>query len=185
MSWPTAAQVTLFMEAAGLTVPAGLVTDDLVAAAIEAFELATGWTPFLAQAGTRTFRLGRYRCALPLDAGLLAMSAVTRDGSPVSDARLLGGDPAVAVEFSDPGPAEIVITGDWGRMATVSEGAAHAVKCLAAAMAWDAIQLGQTQTPIEWRDGDIAEKFARERVPGWRADVEAGIARYQRVSGGL
>ncbi len=200
-TWPTAADLLLFLQAAGLVTDTLTEAQDLLEldTAIEAaraeFEQRTHWEPFLAATQTRKYDapLGTN---LILDAGLLTCTSVSVAGAllvadidywlaPANAA--LRGRPYTRVEFrSMPvcDPQQIVIVGSWGRFAALPPEARLAV--LGGAARRLAPQLGAavSRGVVMWREGDVQEQYGPEPFGGlaaaWQKLMERGVATYTR-----
>lgn len=86
VAWPLAAELTSRLSGLGIaSLPTGVVADDMIAAAVSAFEQQTGWVPFLQTTSGSRYLHPTFDYVLPLGCGYTAISAVKTGYSP-SDA---------------------------------------------------------------------------------------------------
>lgn len=178
-----------------LTVKAG-------AAAAE-WERRTAWRPFLAQAGqSRRFDAPWAARTLELSGGLLSLTTLTVD----DDARTLDEDfwlgpenaaakglPYTFVEFAGRAVASarrgIEITGDWGRMETLTDDIWQAVLHYGACLCYPELSLGISKGAYSIRDVNFEIRYAGAgngplflEAQTWKSVFDAAVRRYKRVS---
>lgn len=192
--WPTSAELSEFMEMAGLDT--SVVDVPACAAAGQAeFERLCGWRPFLGTTQTRKFDAPVDGWKLHLDGALLTVTSLTVDGQAyvadsdyylMPDNAVNRGAAYTWVEFAFPVACArrgIVIVGSWGRVSDIPEAVRHAVLCLGAVAAMPSVLSAKGGGLAAWTEGDVTEKYSADGLKvtagEWERAARACAARYR------
>lgn len=200
MSWCSAEELLVFLQAGGLVVGSetSLDLEGVLGASQEAFERDTLWFPFLKQDTdvTRYFDPPEGRL-LELQAGLLELTSVTLAGRGLvqnTDLFLmpqnagLRGLPTTYIEFSRSpcgGRRSIAITGRWGRVNTLPAEVKQAILAKGASLLVPQLQASFSQGLSSWREGDVEQLSGSEPFTslsrGWEKSYNECVRRYRRL----
>jgi hypothetical protein len=213
MPWPDATELQNYLTAAGLmatpaTAMQGMLDlEDAIAAAIEQWDDATGYDPYLSTGveEIRAFRSPAPGNILELRSGLLMLTELRVDvtatvgsGTVYTNGthfRLLPRDasqkvkPYTQVEFlwspGSPGWGEIAIEGLWGY---TTDGYLHStsrrgVLAMAALELLPQINQAVGQGLLRWTEGDVTKQYgaAKDIIGVWEAVIARALAPYRQL----
>lgn len=201
MAWPVAADLSAYLVEQGRSAPSSVALDSALASAIAAFEIGTGWIPFLGESGSNLYDPWHVMpCwdgwTLDLGSGLVSATSVYV-GWDGSDGTLLTADtdywlcPPAKVGNSQPytgirfaarqagGPRSIRVTGVWGYASDIPDDVFAAILQGAAAFAITdtatvlAGKIKEGPVELDFKDGNQASAYEKA--------FAAAIARYRRI----
>lgn len=203
MPYPNGSDLAQFLLEAGVI---SAIPDPLpdsyelfVGAAITAFEMDSGWQPFLANDGgsggneTRTFDLES--CRLYLPAGLISLEGLSMRGTELVENENFwledhrAAPPYTWIEFAAvrPGRRIVEITGVWGYTTTLPDDVRLAILSFAAAnLATSLSGPGGELTKV--KQDDVQYDFAAAsgsglgQIASWQKDYKSVVSRYRRVT---
>lgn len=212
MPWPDAVEFKSFLTLAGLLTDANvslenlLDLEDLIAAAVERWNEATGYVPFLSTGDAQEIRTfpspfpARILDLAPYQGGLVGFTSLTVGvTSTISSGtvyttdyhfRLLPRDaaqrkkPWTQIEFlyspGSPWDGEVDIKGEWGYCteANLPRSVRRAVMAMAALDCLPLLQPQFASGLVRWTEGDVTKQFAspEQAKIGWQTLVDMGMA---------
>jgi len=205
MAYPTAAELKTFLLGAGFITDPTVAPDSYldyqgaVDSASAQFEDDVKWFPYLST-GTPTARYFDppvITNQLHFEAGLLALTSITRNGTALTqntdfwlflENAATQGKPYKYLKFYFNVwglPRSIVITATWGAVTAVPADVKQAVMCKAAALLADEI-FGKIASGgiSEWKQGDTSTKYSiadlKSLPSGWNAIYDKCVVRKRR-----
>lgn len=185
MTWPTDSEINAFIVSSGITLTSSL--SGLSEAAKNAWELDTGWIPFLSTAQLRKFDPNHSHILL-LDNGLLDLGYVKLTGTEVTlDTDFYcypaNSEPKLWLKFNFPlyGVSQsIAVSGNWGYSDELPADVFEALLRCGAGIAYNLYQQG-AYTRIKQDDVELSsgsQEWASQ-VGMWKTHYESVVNRYR------
>ena len=195
-AWPSGPQLTMALAGFGITMPSGYSAADIIAGAVQEWEEATGWEPFLADANATTRQFDPtfgYTLRLP---GFFTITTVVVNGVTLTE----GTDywavpynntstmkPITGLRFLEPLtglPRTISVTGRMGYDDDIHEDAWLAVLNKAVARCLE-LASGPYGSVSEIEQGLVKVKYGQEAghstIDRFKAEFEKTARRYKRA----
>lgn len=195
-TWPTGTDLTNAVAGVGGSIPSGYAAADIIAGVVSEWEGATGWEPFLAEAGTQTLQFDPsfgYTLRLP---GFFSITSVTVNGVTMSE----GTDfwvipynntskmkPITGLRFLEPLtglPRTISVTGRVGYDDDIHEDAWLAVLNKAVARCLK-LAAGANGSVSELKQGLVDVKYnvagGQDTISRFESEFDKAVRRYRRA----